>query len=64
VTPIYNGNKNIPNYKVSEIMDNKFTVYGEIGTFYWIVHGSRSNIDVDPDKNAVEVKGSGPYLWI
>ena len=64
VTPIYNGNKSIPNYCVSEIIDNKFTVYGENGKFYWIVYGSRSEIDVDPDKNAVEVKGTGPYLWI
>ena len=64
VTPIYNGNKSIPNYCVSEIIDNKFTVYGGNGKFYWIVYGSRNEIDVDPDKNAVEVKGTGPYLWI
>ena len=64
VTPIYNESKSIPNYSVSEIIDNKFTVYGENGKFYWIVHGSRSEIDVDPDKSAVVVKGIGPYLWI
>ena len=63
VTPIYNGN-NVANYSVSEIIDNKFTVYGENGKFYWIVHGSRSEINVDPDKSSVEVKGTGPYLWI
>ena len=62
VTPIYDGK--IKSFGVSEIVDNKFTVYGENGKFYWIVHGSRSNVDVDPDKTAVEVKGSGPYLWI
>ena len=62
VTPIYDGK--VKTFGVSEIIDNKFTVYGENGKFYWIVHGSRSVLDVDPDKTAVEVKGSGPYLWI
>jgi hypothetical protein len=62
VTPIYDGK--IKSFGVSEIVDNKFTVYGENGKFYWIVHGSRSDVNVDPDKTAVEVKGSGPYLWI
>jgi hypothetical protein len=62
VTPIYDGK--VKSFGVSEIVDNKFTVYGENGKFYWIVHGSRSDIDVDPNKTTVEIKGSGPYLWI
>jgi hypothetical protein len=62
VTPIYNGKIN--NYNISELQDNKFTVYGENGEFYWIVQGSRNEIDVDPNKSDVMVKGDGPYLWI
>jgi hypothetical protein len=62
VTPIYNGKIN--NYNISELQDNKFTVYGENGEFYWIVQGSRNEIDVDPNKSDVIVKGDGPYLWI
>ena len=62
VTPIYNGNINI--FNTSELEHNKFTVYGDNGEFFWIVKGRRKELDVDPDKTDVEVKGDGPYLWI
>jgi hypothetical protein len=62
VSSIFNGNIN--NYNVSEVIDNKFTVYGNNGKFYWMVYGTRQEIDVDPNKSDVVVKGEGPYLWI
>jgi hypothetical protein len=62
VTPIYNGKINI--YNTSEIDNNKFTVYGDNGEFFWLVKGRRMEIDVDPNKSDVEVKGKGPYRWI
>ena len=43
---------------------NKFTVHGENCEFFWIVHGKRADITVEPDKDSVDVKGSGPYKWI
>lgn len=61
ITPIYNGKIKV--YNTSSIKNNKFTVYGENGEFYWLVHGSRGRIEVEPDKNSVVVKGDGPYKW-
>jgi hypothetical protein len=49
---------------VSEVEDNSFNVYGDNGSFYWLVHASRENINVEPYKNDVNVKGNGPYKWI
>jgi hypothetical protein len=63
ITPIYTGPP-IKSYNVTELIDNKFSVYGDNGPFYWIVHGKRLSIEVEPDKKSVEVKGSGPYKWI
>ena len=63
ITPIYDG-KTIKTFNVSEVEDNKFTVYGPNGKFYWIVHGKRLSISVEPLKEEVNVKGDGPYKWI
>jgi len=63
ITPIYDG-KTIKTFNVSEVEDNKFTVYGPNGKFYWIVHGKRLSIQVEPLKKEVNVKGDGPYRWI
>jgi hypothetical protein len=41
-----------------------FKVYGENCKFHWLVHGKRCNVEVEPDKNSVIVKGNGPYKWI
>ena len=62
-TPIYNGN---PNYclQSSEVENNQFTVYGSNGKFHWIVYGKRNDVEVEPLKINVEVKGEGPYKWI
>jgi hypothetical protein len=62
ITPIYSGK--ITAYNASEIEDNKFNVYGENGSFYWTVYGIRNEIIVEPNKKDVELKGSGPYLWV
>ena len=64
ITPIYNGLKNKEALSVSEIENNRFTVYGSNGKFYWIVYGKRSSIEVEPLKKDVHVKGDGPYKYI
>ena len=63
VSAIYNG-VTLNTYNVGKVVDNQFTVYGENGQFSWIVHGKRSEIQVDPYKADVVVKGDGPYKWI
>jgi hypothetical protein len=48
----------------SRVKYNSFTVYGSNGSFYWQLYGKRFDIDVEPNKNSVDVKGNGPYKWI
>jgi hypothetical protein len=62
ITPIY-GNK-IVTLNSSEIENNAFKVYGENSKFHWTVYGNRHDINVEPDKDTVNVKGDGPYLYI
>jgi hypothetical protein len=62
ITPIYNGKINILN--TSEVIDNKFTVYGENCQFFWVVYGKRLDINVEVNKCETNVKGEGPYLYI
>lgn len=62
ITPIYNGKINVLN--ASEVINNKFSVYGENCRFYWQVTGKRLEIITEPLKTDVEVKGDGPYLYI
>jgi len=62
ITPIY-GNK-IVTLNSSEIENNAFKVYGENAKFHWTVYGNRHYINVEPDKDSVNVKGNGPYLYI
>jgi hypothetical protein len=63
ITPIYNGSISVLN--AGEVINNIFSVYGENCKFYWSVHGKRLEINnIEPNKNDVSVKGSGPYLWI
>ena len=47
-------------------MDNgKFEVYSVSPTeFYWCVFGTREEINVEPDKDQVNVVGDGPYRYI
>ena len=63
ITPIYAGKK-IEQLYTSEVENNCFTVYGENCKFYWLVQGKRNDIEVEPNKNNVNVKGNGPYKWI
>lgn len=46
------------------IKNNKFNVCGKNCHFWWTVFGKRMNIEVEPNKKDVEIKGIGPYLWI
>jgi hypothetical protein len=62
VTGIYDGTP-AKIYSAGEVINNRFMIYGGNGCFYWTVTGSRGNILVEPDKNAVIVKGDGPYKW-
>jgi hypothetical protein len=63
ITPIYDGTQ-IKTYNSGRVMDNKFTVYGVNGEFYWMVHGKRLEFEVEPLKENTHVKGDGPYKWI
>jgi len=57
--------ENKPVYlETSEVIDNKFTVYGENTDFYWLVQGKRIDVETEPFKNKTQVEGSGPYKWI
>ena len=62
VTPIYNNK--IVTLNSSEVENNKFKVYGENSKFHWSVYGKRYDILVEPNKDSVNVKGHGPYLYI
>ncbi len=62
ITGVYNGY--VKAYNFDEVKNNSFTVYGENGQFHWLVIGKRFDIDVEPFKKDVIVKGAGPYLWI
>ena len=64
VTSIYSKERSEPNLlEVSEIENNKFTVYGNNGSFYWYVYGKRNDILVEPNKSSIVVNGDGPYKW-
>lgn len=63
VTPIFNGGDQVV-LSVSEVVNGKFNVYGSSCKFFWHVYGKRFDIDVEPLKSSVNVKGNGPYLYI
>jgi len=62
ITPIFNGI--IVALSCGEVENNKFKVYGDNTKFYWTVYGKRYDIDVEPNKNEVFIKGEGPYLYL
>ena len=62
VTSIYDGTPP-KTYSAGEIINNRFTVYGGNGYFYWTVTGRRGNIIVEPNKSDIIVKGDGLYRW-
>jgi hypothetical protein len=63
LTPIYKGVE-IKQLYSSRVVNNEFNVYGENTEFFWLVHGSRGVLNVEPYKSDVDVKGDGPYKWI
>ena len=44
--------------------DGTFIIYGGPGVYHWVVYAKRSELDVEPLKESIEVKGDGPYRWI
>ena len=48
----------------TKIENNKFEVCGKNSSFWWTVYGKRIDINVEPNKKDVELKGNGPYIWI
>ena len=62
VTHIYDGK--IVSLSATEVENNKFKVYGENCKFWWSIFGKRGEINIEPNKNEVNVKGTGPYKWI
>jgi hypothetical protein len=62
ITAIYNGKINILN--TSEVTNNTFIVYGNNCKFYWNVYGKRLDINIEPLKTDVNVRGNGPYLYL
>ena len=53
-------------YETTEIENQtfQFQVYGPNGSFYWVVHGERKPILVEPRKENVQISGDGPYKYI
>jgi len=65
ITPIHDGTDKVYNLSTSRVKDNKFTVYSPINCeFFWTVYGKRGEINTEPRKSDVVVKGDGPYKWL
>jgi len=65
ITPIFSGTRRKQlTYEVTEVQSGAFTVYGEPGKFFWHVYGKRADIEVEPLRSEVQVKGTGPYRWL
>jgi hypothetical protein len=65
VTPIFDEeNDNDGHYKVTEVQNGRFRIYGPPGRVNWIVYGSRGAIEAEPEKSKMHVNGEGPYKWI
>ncbi len=47
----------------SLVNDGKFKIYGQPGLYHWMVHGQRNEIEVEPRKSSVTLRGDGPYTW-
>ena len=63
ITAIYE-NRCMKMYNSTDIDNNVFHVYGPNGKFYWIVYGSRQDIEVEPLKTNKTINGDGPYKYI
>ena len=51
-------------YSATRVKNGRFRIYGPSGSVDWVIFGKRSDIDVEPLKTSVDVKGGGPYKWI
>jgi hypothetical protein len=63
ITPIGRNSSLYTSSRLDEDLGT-FVVFGKPGEFFWHVHGKRCSIVVEPLKNQVSVKGTGPYKWI
>ena len=59
-----NVRRHLSPLSASKVENNRFNVYGDNCEFYWLVQGKRADIEVEPLKQNVNVKGNGPYKWI
>jgi hypothetical protein len=74
VTPVVKSNSTPYYLATSEVVDGEFTVFrypiiepknlSTKSSFNWIVIGKRADIDVEPYKKDVTIKGDGPYRYI
>ena len=64
ITPIYEPGQPIATYASTKVVNGSFEVHGPPGSFYWLVHGSRGGINIEPLKSEVTVRGDGPYKYI
>jgi hypothetical protein len=64
ITPIYTEGDAIVSLAASRVVNNRFSVCGAPGAFYWVVYGKRLSIDVEPEKATTSLKRQGPYTWI
>lgn len=54
-----------PTLSCSEVEDNKFVVYSNLPCkFFWLVHATRNEIEVEVNKDKVVIEGSGPYKYV
>jgi hypothetical protein len=71
VTPVIENEEEffIPSLAVTRVTLGKFKVYKTSrntfpSTFDYLVFGKRVDIEVEPEKSKVVVKGQGPYTWL
>lgn len=48
----------------SPVVEGKFTAHGGKCSFFWLVHGKRGDVNVEPDKDSVTVIGDGPHKYM
>jgi len=44
--------------------DGTFNIYGNPGIYHWVVYATRADIEIEPLKKNVTIKGDGPYKYI
>jgi hypothetical protein len=64
ITPIFTKEHKVRALCCTEVENGSFTVHGLPGPFFWTVFGKRFDIDAEPLKKDVDIKGDGPYKYI